>query len=56
MLEASNANVIMCNFFKVILKHIRKKNIDNISKSISENFSYEVHLKNDENIADLGNE
>lgn len=34
----------------------REKNIDNLSKRISQNFSYEVRLKNYQNILDLDNE
>ena len=33
----------------------RKKNIDNISKRISENFAYELRLNHYQNILDLDN-
>ena len=45
----------LLDFINLDLK-TREKNIDNISKRISENFSYEVRLKNYKNILDLDNE
>jgi glycosyltransferase involved in cell wall biosynthesis len=45
----------LLDFINLDLK-TRKKNIDNIYKRIRENFSYEVRLKNYQNILDFDNE
>ena len=45
----------LLDFINLDLK-TREKNIDNLSKRISQNFSYEVRLKNYQNILDFDNE